>query len=61
MTKPNTDFRVPTIRRAIRLAHAEQLAVDSFDIRPDGSIHVQIRNYEIAPGGEIRAVVDESS
>jgi hypothetical protein len=52
--KPNTDFKVPTVKRAIRVAHSQQLVVDSFDIRADGTIHVQLRDYEITPSGTIR-------
>ena len=59
MTKPNTDFRVPTIRRAIRLAHAQGLAVQSYDIKRDGSVHIELRDYRVTPDGEIRAAADE--
>jgi hypothetical protein len=48
MTKPVTNFRVPTIRRAIRLAHAEQLVVGSVDIKADGTVHLEFRPYELA-------------
>ena len=42
MTKPITDFRVPVVKRAIKVARSQQLAVDSFDVRPDGTIHIQV-------------------
>ena len=61
MTKPIADYKVPTVRRAIRLAHAEQLVVDSFDIRADGSVHLEFRNYELGPDGSVRAVADEAA
>jgi hypothetical protein len=50
MTKKNLDFKVPTLKRAIKAAHTQQLVVDSYDIRPDGTIHVHVRDYEIANG-----------
>jgi hypothetical protein len=40
--KKLADFKVPTVRRAIRIAHAQGLVVDSYDIKSDGSIHVQL-------------------
>jgi len=53
MTKELADFKVPTVRRAIRVAHAQGLVVDSYDIRPDGTIHVQLRDYEVTPDGSV--------
>ena len=57
MTSKLADFKVPTIR----LAHAEQLTVDSFDLRPDGTIHIEFRDYQVAPDGTIRVVADEAA
>ena len=54
MTKRIADFKVPAVKRAIRVAHSQQLAVDSFDIRADGSIHIELRDYEVTPDGTIR-------
>jgi hypothetical protein len=54
MTKRLADFKVPAVNRAIRAAHSQQLVVDSYDIRPDGTIHVQLRDYEITPSGTVR-------
>ena len=54
MTKKITDFKIPAVKRAIRVAHSPQLVVDSYDIRPDGTIHVQLRDYEVTPDGTIR-------
>ena len=54
MTKPIADFKVPAVKRAIKVAHSQQLVVDSFDIRADGSIHIELRDYEVAPDGTIR-------
>jgi hypothetical protein len=51
MTSKLADFKVPTIR----LAHAEQLVVDSFDIKADGTVHLEFRDYQLTPGGEVRA------
>ncbi len=61
MTEPKIGFRVPAVRRAIRLAHAEQLVVGSVDIKTDGSVHLAFRPYEITPDGSIRAVADEAA
>jgi hypothetical protein len=62
MTKPLVaDFRVPTIRRAIRLAHAELLTVGSVDILPNGTLHIEFRPYEVTQAGEIRAVAEEAA
>ena len=55
MTKKNLDFKVPAVKRAIRVAHSQQLVVDSYDIKPDGTIHVQLAHYEVTPGGGVRA------
>jgi hypothetical protein len=54
MTKPIADFKVPAVKRAIKVAHSQQLVVDSFDIRADGSIHVQLRDYEVTSDGAVR-------
>jgi hypothetical protein len=54
MTKKNLDFKVPAVKRAIKVAHSQQLVVDSYDIRPDGTIHVQLRDYKVSPDGTIR-------
>jgi hypothetical protein len=59
MTKPIADFKVPTIRRAIRLAHAEQLVVGRVDIKADGTVHLEFRPYGLAPSGEVCAAADE--
>ena len=56
MTKRIADFKVPAVKRAIRVAHSQQLVVDSYDIRPDGTIHVQLRDYEVTPSGAVRVV-----
>jgi len=56
--KKLADFKVPTVRRAIRIAHAQGLVVDSYDIKSDGSIHVQLAHYELTPGGEVRVIED---
>jgi hypothetical protein len=34
--------------------------VDSYDIKADGTIHVQLRDYEVTPEGTIR-VIDEAA
>jgi hypothetical protein len=60
MTKKVSDFKIPVVRRAIKVAHSQQLIVDSFDIRPDGSIHLEFRDYELAPDGTVR-VVEEAA
>jgi hypothetical protein len=61
MPKNALPFKVSTVKRALRTAHAQQLVVDSYDIKPDGTIHVQLAHYEVTPGGEVRAVVDEEA
>jgi hypothetical protein len=61
MTKKLADFRVPTVKRAIRIAHAQGLAVDSYDIRPGGTIHVQLRDYEVARDGTVRLLDSEQA
>jgi hypothetical protein len=45
MTKPIADFKVPAVKRAIRVAHSQQLVVDSFDVRADGTIHLKFCPY----------------
>jgi hypothetical protein len=54
MTKKISDFKVPAVKRAIKVAHSQQLVVDSFDIRADGTIHIEIRDYEVTPDGAVR-------
>jgi hypothetical protein len=44
---------VPAVKRAIRVAHSQQLVVDSYDIRPDGTIHIELRDYEVKADGTI--------
>jgi hypothetical protein len=61
MTKPIADFKVPTVRRAIRLAHAEQLVVGSVDIKADGTVHLEFRDYQLTPSGEVCAVAEEAA
>jgi len=61
MTKPNADFRVPAIKRAIRVAHAQGLAVQSYDIMRDGSIRVQLAPYEVTSDGSVRVAADEAA
>ena len=61
MTKPIADFKVPAVKRAIRVAHSQQLVVDSYDIRPDGTIHIELRDYQVASDGTVRAVADEAA
>jgi hypothetical protein len=58
MTKKLADFKVPTVRRAIRIAHAQGLVVDSYDIKSDGTIHIELRDYEIARDGTVRVHED---
>ena len=58
MTKKNLNFKVPAVKRAIRVAHSQGLIVDSYDIRADGSIHVEVRPYELAADGTIRVHED---
>jgi hypothetical protein len=60
MLKKLADFKVPAVKRAIKVAHSQQLVVDSFDIRPDGSIHLEFRDYELAPDGTVR-VIEEAA
>jgi hypothetical protein len=55
MTKKLADFKIPTVRRAIRIAHAQGLVIDSYDIKADGSIHIELRNYEVTPDGTVSA------
>jgi len=61
MTKTIADFKVPAVKRAIRVAHSQQLVIDSYDIRPDGTIHVQLRDYEITSGGTVRLLDGEEA
>jgi len=61
MTKKNLDFKVPAVKRAIRVAHSQQLVVDSYDIRPDGTIHVQLRDYQVTPTGTVRLLDSEEA
>ena len=60
MTKPIADFKVPAVKRAIRVAHAQGLAVQSYDIKRDGSIHIELRDYQVASDGTVR-VLDEDA
>ena len=46
------------LQAAIRVAHSQGLIVDSYDIRADGSIHVEVRPYELAADGTIRVHED---
>jgi hypothetical protein len=41
-----------------RIAHAQGLVVDSFDVRADGSIHIELRDYEVARDGTVRVHED---
>jgi len=61
MTKPAVDFKIPVVRRAIKVAHSQGLAVQSYDILRDGTIHIQLKDYQVKPDGEVRAVADEAS
>jgi len=61
MTKKLADFKVPTVKRAIRLAHAEQLVVEAVDIKADGTVHLEFRDYEITPGGTVRLLDGEEA
>ena len=56
MTKPIADFKVPAVKRAIRVAHAQGLAVQSYDIKRDGSIHIELRDYQVASDGTVRVL-----
>jgi hypothetical protein len=52
--KRTADFKIPVVKRAIRVAHSQGLIVDSYDIRADGTIHIELRDYQVAPDGTIR-------
>jgi hypothetical protein len=54
MTRPITDFKVTTVKRALRTAHAQGLVINSYDIRSDGSIHIELCPYEVAKDGTVR-------
>jgi len=53
MTK-KVEFKVPSLKRAIKAAHKLGLEVSDYEIAPDGSIRVQLRDYEVTPDGTIR-------
>jgi hypothetical protein len=61
MTKPIADFKVPAVKRAIRVAHSQQLVVDSFDVRADGTIHLKFCPYELTPTGAVRLLDNEEA
>jgi len=61
MTKKIADFKIPVVRRAIRLAHAEQLIVDCLDVKADGTVHLEFRDYELTSDGSVRGVADEAA
>jgi hypothetical protein len=61
MTKPVTGFKIPAVKRAIRIAHAQGLAVDSYDLLPDGTVHIQLRDYELTPTGTVRVSDNEEA
>lgn len=48
MTKTD-DFKVPRLTRAIKAARKQGLVVDGYEIAPDGTIRVSVRDHASPP------------
>jgi hypothetical protein len=60
MTKPNSDWSVCSLKRAIQAARKLGLEVNGYEIAVDGAIRVRVRDYKIDPDGSVH-VLDENA
>lgn len=59
MPTEKVTFKAPPIKRAIKIAHSQGLAVTGFDIDRNGTIHLHTRDDGIANGKVLTVPSDE--